>query len=130
MNIDNRIENWRLCFKDSPRNLKTGSLESNYKQPTVTKEIIEALKNEVFEVKVATIPFLDINDAIKVEGAVIQLPKKHKLVLVCQTMYPYLLNGGNFRKTCKIIGISIDNTIFDAFLLESKIKLEILLTEG
>ena len=124
MNIDARIENWRLYFKDRPRISKIGSLESNYKEPPVTKEMLDALKDQVFEVKLSVRPSIDVNDAIKVEKAIIKLPMKYKMVLVVNEMYPYYLHGSNFRKTCKTIGISIDNTVFDSYLLKSKIMLE------
>lgn len=122
--IENRIENWRICFKDNHQSFKTGSLEGNYKQPPVTKEMLELVKDEVFENVVTARHTIDINDAIKVERAVIDLPTKYKMVLVVDTMYKYLLNGSHFRKTCKIIGISIDSAVFDDYLKKAKTMLE------
>lgn len=124
MDIEARIENWRICFKDNHHSFKTGSLEGNYREPQITKEMLELVKDEVFENKVTAKRTIDINDAIKVERAVIALPIKYKMVLVVDTMYHYLLNGSHFRKTCKIIGISIDSAVFDDYLKKAKIMIE------
>jgi hypothetical protein len=124
MSIDERIDNWRRCFKDRPRNYKTGSLEGNYKEPPVTAEILEVLKGQVFEKVTVSRQTIDLNDAILVEQAVISLPLKNKLVLVCNEMYPYLLNGSHFRRTCKAIGISINNDAYDNYLKNAKLMLD------
>lgn len=125
--LDARIENWRICFKDRQQYKTTGSLEGNYKEPPVTKEMLELIGNQTFEVQARAKVALDINDAIKVEKAVINLPDKHKKVFVTQVMYPYLLINSRFYKTCQIIGISRKEEVFNDYLKDAKIMLHNLL---
>lgn len=108
--IEPRLENWRQWGKDRPQYHKTRSLEGNYKAPPVWES--PALRAEI-----------DVNDALKIECAIILLPEKYKMVLVVSKMYPYLLINSNFAKTCKIIGISRKAEVFDDFLLKSKLML-------
>jgi hypothetical protein len=108
--IEQRLNNWRLCFKDKPHYKRTASLEGNYKPPPV------------WEAPSIKIP-IDLNDALVIEKAVTALPDKHKMVLVVSTMYPYLLINSAFYKTCHIIGISRRPEVFDDYLKKSKIML-------
>lgn len=119
--IENRLENWRICFKDKPQYHKTKSLEGNYKEPPQTKEEGE---QEGYDAPTQAKPVLDINDAIKVERAVVSLPLKHKLVLVCNYMYPYLLTNNRFTKTCTVIGISRKAEVFDDYLKKAMLMVE------
>jgi hypothetical protein len=129
--LELRINNWRLVFKDKPQYRKAGSLEGNYVEK-LTKEQEEELKkqSQVFERRATPRPSLDLNDAIQVERAVISIPMKHKMVLTVSVMYPYLLYNDNFYKTCRIIGISRKTEVFDHFLQQSKHMLENILLKG
>jgi hypothetical protein len=127
--IDNRLENWRICFKDKPQYNKTKSLEGNFKE---TEKRTDELGNEIegYDAPTQSKPVLDLNDALRIERAVIKLPDKHKLVLVCNYMYPYLLTNNRFPKTCTIIGISRKAEVFDDFLKKSKTMLENILNRN
>jgi hypothetical protein len=118
--LELRINNWRLVFKDKPQYRKAGSLEGNYVEK-LTKEQEEELKkqSQVFERRATPRPSLDINDALKIERAVIELPVKHKMVLVVNVMYPYLLINNTYYQTCRIIGISSAKGIYDSYLEKS-----------
>ena len=123
--IDELIENWRLAFKDRPQYSKTKSIEGGYKDPPISKEIKAYLEanGEVFETSTYTKPPINLKLAIDIEKSVIKLPMKYKLVLVCDTMYPYLLINQKFPRTCMAIGISRKKEVFDDYLKQSKIML-------
>ena len=108
--IEARLDNWQQWGKDRAQYQKTKSLEGNYKAPPVWES--PALRAEI-----------DVNDALKIERAVIHLPEKYKMVLVVSKMYPYLLINSNFARTCTIIGISRKAEVFDDFLTKSKLML-------
>jgi len=105
--LEPRLINWKLVFKDKPQYQRAKSLEGNYKAPPVWEA--PALKHTP-----------DLNDAILIEKMVIQLPEKHKMVLVTQYMYPYLLINSGFAKTCTKIGISRKSEVFEEYLAQSK----------
>ena len=124
--IDSRLENWRICLKDTAKYNKAMSLEGNYKEAPLTKEQKEYLEQtgQTFEAKTRAKPVKDLKDAFIVERAVIHLPEKHKLVLVCNYMYSYLLINGIYNKTCNAIGISRKAEVFDDYLKKAKLMVE------
>lgn len=126
--LENRLENWRISFKDKPQYHKTKSLEGNFKeQPTRDEQgnIIEG-----YDADTQPKQSLDLNDALKIERAVIRLPHKFKMVLVCSYMYPYLLTNNRFTRTCNIIGISRRAEVFDDHLNRAKMMVENILKKN
>ena len=129
--IESRLENWRICLKDTAKYNKAMSLEGNYKEPPLTKEQKELLEKtgQTFESKTSARAVKDLKDAFIVERAVIHLPKKHGLVLVCDYMYHYLLVNGRFNATCNNIGISRKYEVWEEHLKDAKKMLSNLLTK-
>lgn len=128
--IEARLENWRICLKDTAKYSKAMSLEGNYKEPPLTKEQKDILEKsgQTFESAPNARAVKDLKDAFIVERAVIKLPHKHGLVLVCDYMYSYLLINGKFNRTCNAIGISRKPEVFADYLSQAKIMLRNLLT--
>lgn len=129
--LEERLNNWKACYKDKPQYNRAKSLEGGYSEPVITKEILkqlekQGLSQEVFERPIPRIR-ADSIDAKLVEEAVIKLPLKHKLVLVCQYMYPYLLINNGFNRVCHKIGISRKAEVFDDYLKQAKHMVENLL---
>ena len=115
--IESRLNNWQAWGIDKPHYQRCKSLEGNYKAPPVWEA--PALRTEI-----------DLNDALKIERCVIQLPQKHKMVLVTQYMYKYLLINERFNVTCNKIGISRKHEVFDDYLAKSKDMLANLLRKS
>ena len=127
--IEARLDNWRICLKDTAKYSKAMSLEGNYKEPPLTKEQKDILEKsgQTFESAPNAKAVKDLKDAAIVESAIIQLygeSRKHCLVLVCDYMYSYLLINGKFNKLCNRIGISRKPEVFADYLSQAKIMLK------
>lgn len=80
-----RLQNWKRAFKDHPHYRVTPSLEGRYKCP------------QCWEEKQIQEP-IDINDALLVEKAVINLPDKNKAIIKYNYFTPYIALHGWCRK--------------------------------
>jgi hypothetical protein len=120
--LDARLDNWKQCLKDRPHYKRAMSLEGNYKEPPVTKEMLDILvkQGEVFEKTAAARLSPNEIDALAIERAVISLPEKHRKVIVHEYMYPHKLHNDWFYKTCKTIGIGRSHDVFNEYLHQSK----------
>lgn len=82
---EQRLENWKNWARPHKKYRVTTSLEGRYKAPPVWHPP---------EAKV----FVDINDALEVERAIIRLPAKYKNLIVYKYITPYLNLNGFCRK--------------------------------
>lgn len=114
MDIEPRLINWQAWGIDKPQYKRCKSLEGNYKAPPVWEP--PALRAEI-----------DLNDALKIERCIIQLPLKHKMVITVSYMYKYLLINERFNRTCNIIGISRKHEVWEEYLKQSQHMVENLL---
>lgn len=80
-----RLDNWKRWAKDKPQYRVTKSLEGKYKSPQHWHPP---------EPKI----FVDILDAIKVERAIIDLPKPYKQLIIYKYIMPFLSFDGFCRK--------------------------------
>lgn len=87
--IDERLLNWARWAKDRIHYRITPSLEGRYKAPPCWHPP---------EPKT----FVDLNDAYKVEKAIIKIPEKFRNLIIYEYIKPYL----NYHKTIKRLKIA------------------------
>lgn len=84
------LQHWRNHFKDKTKYNVTKSLEGRYKPEGISSDDIPHITEPV-----------DVHIAVKIEKIIITLPHTHKMIIVAQFMYPYVLNDTLFFKFCR-----------------------------
>ena len=106
--IESRLNNWARWGRPQTQYRRTYSLEGRY--------IPEA--GDVFEEKKAVIP-IDMRDAVILEKIIVQLPTKHRKVIVYSWVYPWTVkNDRLFYKVCRLCGVR--PSLFERYENEAK----------